>query len=273
MLKREGRNLVLKVKGLPRIEVKTERELPPNALLKAIRITRKPLRTEVGLSYEMPTLEAKPVVNNPAGIDTEISKRLTLSNGETVEKRKVDRRRLILLQRSASRKKKGSNNRRKAVSLLAKEWQRVTDKERNYLHRLTSEIVRTYDFIAAKRLETKKMLGNRQLARSIQEQTWGKFAVLLNEKAESADVKMVAVNPEGTSQECSSCGAEVKKELSARVHKCNCGLVLDRDTNAAINILHRGISIAGGKLKQSRMAGRMKEKLEIAPVRPRTVYV
>ena len=271
MLKREGQKLVLKVKGLPRIEVKTKRELPPNALLKAIRITRKALRTEVGLSYEMPTPEAKPVVDNPVGIDMGISKRLTLSNGETVEKREVDRRRLIRLQRSVSRKNKGSNNRRKAVSLLAKEWQRVTDKERNYLHRLTSEIVRTYDFMAVERPETKKMLGNRYLARSIQEQTWGKFITLLNEKAESAGVTEVAVNPEGTSQECSSCGAEVKKELSVRVHRCNCGLVLDRDVNAAINILHRGISIAGGNI--SRMVGRMKNKQRVAFVRPRTVYV
>lgn len=247
MLKREGQKLVLKIKGLPRIEVKTERELPPNTLLKAIRITRKPLRTEVALSYELLTPEAKSV-SNPVGIDMGISKRLTLSNGETVEKREIDRQKLIRLQRSVSRKKKGSNNRRKAVSLLAKEWQRLTEKERNYLHRLTSEIVRMYDFIAVEKLETKKMLGNGQLAKSISEQTWGKFATLLNEKAESAGVKMVYVNPQGTSQECSSCGAEVKKDLSTRIHRCNCGLVLDRDINAAINILHRGISIAGGNV-------------------------
>ncbi len=269
MLKREGQKLVLKVKGLPRIEVKTERELPSNALLKAIRITRKPLRTEVALSYKLPTPETKPV-SNPVGIDMGISKRLTLSNGETVEKREIDRRKLIRMQRSVSRKRKGSNNRRKAVSLLAREWQRLTDKERNYLHRLTSEIVRMHDFIAVEKLETKKMLGNRQLAKSIQEQTWGKFATLLNEKAESAGVKMVYVNPKGTSQECSSCGAEVRKELSTRVHRCNCGLVLDRDVNAAINILHRGISIAGGNV--TRMVGRMREKQDSGLVRPRTIY-
>ena len=272
MLKREGQKLVLKIKGFPRIEVKTERELPPNALLKTIRITRKPLRTEVALSYELPTPEAKPV-GNPVGIDMGISKRLTLSNGETVEKREMDRRKLIRLQRSVSRKKKGSNNRRKAVSLLAKEWQRSTDKERNYLHRLTSEIVRMYDFIAVERLETKKMLGNRRLAKSIQEQTWGKFAALLNEKAESAGVTVVAVDPKGTSQECSSCGVTVEKSLSVRMHRCTCGYETDRDVNAAINILHRGISVAGGKLKQSRMVGRMKNKRRVAFARPRTVEV
>ena len=269
MLKKQGDKLVLKVKGLPRIEVKTERELPPNNLLKAIRITRKPLRTEVCLSYELPTPETKPVTN-PVGIDMGISKRLTTSNGEIVEKRTIDIKKIIRLQRSVSRKTKGSNNRRKAVSLLAKEWQRVSDKERGYLHRLTAEIVKMYDFIAVEKLETKKMLGNKRLARSISEQAWGKFITLLNEKAESAGVKIVAVNPKGTSQECSSCGAEVKKDLSVRTHKCSCGLVMDRDINAATNILHRGITIAGGNV--TRMAGRMREKLEIAPARPRTVY-
>ena len=269
MLKKQGDKLVLKIKGLPRIEVRPSRELPPNNLLKAIRITRKPLRTEVALSYDLPNPEVKPV-GNPVGIDMGVSKRLTLSDGETVEKRTIDRKKMIRLQRSVSRKVKGSNNRRKAVALLAKEWQRLTDKERDYLHRLTAEIVKMYDFIAVEKIKTKNMLRNRHLAKSISEQTWGNFITLLNEKAESAGVKIVAVNPKGTSQECSSCGAEVKKDLSVRTHKCSCGLVMDRDVNAALNILHRGITIAGGNV--SRMAGRMKEKLDSSLARPRTVY-
>ena len=271
MLKKQGNKLVLKIKGLPRIEVKPSRKLPPNNLLKAIRITRKPLRTEVCLSYDLPTPEAKPEVNNPVGIDMGISKRLTLSDGETVENREIDRKKIIRLQRSVSRKKKGSNNRRKAVSLLAKEWQRLTDKERDYLHRLTAEIARMYDFIAVEKLKTKNMLRNGNLARSISEQTWGKFITLLDEKAESAGGKMVYVDPRGTSQECSNCGATVKKSLSVRVHRCSCGYEADRDVNAAINILHRGITIAGGNV--TRMAGRMREKqADVGPVRPRTVY-
>lgn len=92
------------------------------------------------------------------GMDMGISKRLALSDGRTVKKREIDRKKLIRLQRSVSRKMKGSNNRRMAISLLAKQWQRVTDGERGYLHRLTSEIVRMHDFIAVERLETKKML-------------------------------------------------------------------------------------------------------------------
>jgi len=254
MLKREGNKIVLKIKGLPRIELKTSRELPPNSRLKAIRITRKALRTEVALSYELPTPETKPVTN-PVGIDMKEIKRL---------------------QRSVSRKERRSNNWRKAVSLLAREWQRVSDGERDYLHRLTSEIVKIYDFIAVEKLITKNMLRSGKLARSISEQTWDKLITLLNEKAERAGIRMVEVDPKGTSQECSSCGATVKKSLSVRTHKCSCGYEADRDVNAALNILHRGLaSITGGRLDiESRAVGRMKQKqADVGPVRPRTVEV
>ena len=89
----------------------------------------------------------------------------------------------------------------------------------------------------------------------------GKCIALLDEKAESAGGDVVYVDPRGTSQECSGCGAVVKKSLSVRTHRCDCGVEMDRDVNAAINILHRGLSpVAGGKLKQSRVVGRMRVK-------------
>ena len=78
MLKRQGNKLVLKIKGLPRIEVKSSRELPSSTLLKAIRITRKPLRTEVSLSYELPEPEQTRKITNPVGIDTVSYTHLTL---------------------------------------------------------------------------------------------------------------------------------------------------------------------------------------------------
>ena len=275
MLKHQNDKIILKLKGLPRIEVKSSRELPANGLLKAIRITRKPLRTEVALSYEVPKPEQMKEAENPVGIDMGVSKRVTLSNGKAVKNREVGYSRLIRLQRSISRKKKDSKNRRKAVLLFAKEWQRLTDKERNYLHRLTAALVKMYDFIAVEKLETKNMLrNNKHLAKNIAEQTWGKFTTLLNEKAESAGVRMVRVNPKNTSQECSNCGAEVKKDLSVRVHRCTCGYEVDRDVNAAKNILHRGLSlVTGGKLYlESRMVGRTEDKrADLGPVRPRTV--
>ena len=86
----------------------------------------------------------------------------------------------------------------------------------------------------------------------------------------SVRAQLHRVTHRGTSQECSACGATVKKDLSVRVHKCDCGYVADRDINAAINILHRGISIAGGNV--TRMIERMKDKSEVVLTRPRTVY-
>ncbi len=88
------------------------------------------------------------------------------------------------------------------------------------------------------KLKTKNMLRNGKLARSISEQTWGKAVTLLTEKAESACGTVVGVDPRGRAQECSSCGATVKKSLSVRTHKCSCGYEADRDVNAALNILH-----------------------------------
>ena len=139
------------------------------------------------MSYELATPEEKPVTK----IDMGVSKRLTTSDGKTVEKREIDRKKIIRLQRSVSRKVRGSNNWKKAVISLAREWQRVTDKERDYLHRLSAEMVKIYDFIAVEKLKTKNMLRNGNLARSISEQTWDKLITLLNEKAESAGIKMV----------------------------------------------------------------------------------
>ncbi len=132
-----------------------------------------------------------------------------------------------------------------------------------------------YDLIVVEKLRTKNMVRNSKLARSIHEQSWGKLITLLNEKAESAGVRVVEVDPRGTSQECSGCGATVKKSLSVRTHRCECGVVMDRDVNAAINILHRGLAlVAGGKLDlESRMVGRMEtmKRAEVGPVRPGTV--
>jgi putative transposase len=87
------------------------------------------------------------------------------------------------------------------------------------------------------------MVKNHHLAKSISDASWAKFIEYVSYKAESAGKKVIFVNPRNTSQICSSCGAIVKKSLSVRVHKCpSCGLILDRDVNAAINILRLGTS-------------------------------
>ena len=90
------------------------------------------------------------------------------------------------------------------------------------------------------------MLGNDRLARAISDVAWGNFLLTLRSKAESAGVAFVEVNARGTSQECSGCGQVVPKDLSQRWHSCECGCSLDRDENAARNILARGLQARTG---------------------------
>ena len=93
------------------------------------------------------------------------------------------------------------------------------------------------------------MVKNHHLAKSISDAAWGNFISTLASKAENAGLHLLKVSPHGTSQECSGCGEKVKKSLSVRTHRCNsCGLVLDRDHNAAINILRVASTLRGGAL-------------------------
>ncbi|MCL5271912.1 MAG: RNA-guided endonuclease TnpB family protein [Gammaproteobacteria bacterium] len=115
-------------------------------------------------------------------------------------------------------------------------------QRRDLHHKAALLLVNQYDLIDIENLQIKNMTQNHQLAKSIADAGWGNFRLILTNKAESAGRKVVEVDPKGTSQLCSQCGAEVKKKLRQRWHRCpTCGLSIDRDINAAINILKRAI--------------------------------
>jgi putative transposase len=101
-------------------------------------------------------------------------------------------------------------------------------------------LLKKYDVVAVEKLNIKGLAKSR-LAKSVNDAGWGQFISILTVKAENAGLKVVAINPNGTSQECSSCGQKVKKPLSQRMHNCpNCNISLCRDLNASINIKARG---------------------------------
>jgi len=113
-------------------------------------------------------------------------------------------------------------------------------------HKTALDIVRRYGYIAVECLNVTGMLGNRRLARAISDVAWSAFIATLTHKAESAGATVIKVLPQGTSQECSACGLTVRKTLSDRYHECpHCGLYLQRDVNAAINILNRAFTLPG----------------------------
>jgi putative transposase len=187
-------------------------------------------------------------IKSAVGIDVGLSKFASLSTGEQIENPRFYRRlerKLARAGRNVSRKVKGSKKRRKAVRRLQRVHARITNHRMNFTHHLSKRILREHQLIAVEKLNIAGMARSR-LAKSILDAAWGQFLFQLAYKAEEAGCLFVAVNPRGTSQECSKCGDIVQKSLSVRVHTCTCGFVLDRDVNAAKNILQRALESAPG---------------------------
>lgn len=200
---------------------------------------------------EIPTVPL-PDTGKQIGIDVGLTSFLTDSDGNKVNNPKYFRQGesdLRKKQRKMSRRKKTSTGRKKAKLLVAKSHQKVTNQRIDFLHKTANQYISHFDLIAIEKLQVKNMIRNKHLSKSISDAGWNTFGEFLTYKAESANRKIVKVNPNGTSQECSGCGSIVKKSLSVRVHVCPlCNLVMDRDQNAAKNILKRGVGQTPGVL-------------------------
>lgn len=191
--------------------------------------------TVEGLLQE-PRENESPVV----GLDLGLMHFATFSNGLVVPNPRFLRRRerkLASLHRKLSKKVKRSKNRFKAKVRLALGYEKLTNARRDFLHKLSTGLVNTYSLIALEKLNVRKM-SRGGFGKFIHDVSWSMFANMLGYKAEGAGCQVVFVNPKNTSKECSTCGNLVEKELRDRVHSCsNCGLVINRDLNAALNIL------------------------------------
>jgi len=148
-------------------------------------------------------------------------------------------------QRRLSRKQKGSSNRKKARQRLAKKHLRISRQRREHAKRIARCVVLSNDFIAYEDLQVKNLVKNHNLAKSISDVGWYQFRIWLEYFAYKFGKATVAVPPQYTSEECSNCGRIVKKALSTRTHACACETILDRDHNAAINILREGLRTTG----------------------------
>jgi putative transposase len=149
------------------------------------------------------------------------------------------------LHKRVSRKKKGSANRRKARKRLAKVYLKVSRQRKDHAIETARALVQSNDLIAYEDLQVKNLVRNHHLAKSISDASWSMFTTWLVYFCQVYGKWAIAVAPQYTSQDCHACGARVKKSLSTRTHKCRCGTQLCRDTNAARNILNRGLSTVG----------------------------
>jgi putative transposase len=142
---------------------------------------------------------------------------------------------LARVQRKISRRQKGSNNRKKAVKWYQRIHEKIKNKRRDFVHELSTQYAKNYDVTVVEDLKKTNMAKNHNLSQKILDSGWGIFETMLDYKT-----ILVKVNPRNTSIDCSRCGGKVPKTLAVRTHQCNqCGLVLDRDHNAAVNILQR----------------------------------
>jgi putative transposase len=179
------------------------------------------------------------------GVDVGLKSFITLSNGGHVDNPRFfvhEENALAKSQRKLSKAEKVTSERAKALKVVHRVHERITNKRDDFVQKVSLSLVKAYDLIAFEDLNIKGMIKNHCLAKHIGDAAWNKLITTTSYKAEWAGKRVELVNPSNTSQVCSGCGQIIKKDLSERVHRCSfCGLTLDRDQNAAINILRLGL--------------------------------
>lgn len=226
--------------------VKVKLHRPVEGKIKTISFTREPDGWHVIFSCELPDPEVQASTLPAVGIDMGLKAFLITSDGESVSSPKFYRQaqaKLRRAQRHLARCKKGSNRRRKAAKRVAKLHQHIANQRKDFHHKTALALVQKHGVIAVEDLSIKGIARTR-LAKSVHDAAWGQFLTILQYKAAEAGVAVMAVDPRHTTQACSKCGTlpDTPKTLATREHKCpHCGFIADRDHNAALNILQRGL--------------------------------
>jgi putative transposase len=247
---------------LPKVgNVKAKFHRPLGGTPKTCTIKREGEQWYVVFACEIET-HPLPVSYEDVGIDLGVGKLATLSTGDTIENPRYYRKsekKLAKLHQSLDRKKRGSNRRKRAKQAVAKAYRKVANQRHDFLHKESHKLVNRYQVIVFEDLETANLVKHPKskqdengkylpngasqkagLNKSILDAGWYEFVQYTSYKAANAGRSVLFVNPRYTSQTCSGCGTIKKKELSERWHSCECGTELDRDHNAAINILRAG---------------------------------
>ncbi len=247
----------LRLSMLGELPIEVHRE-PPAGRVKTCTVEREGDRWFAILTYEMEDPPSPPSTppSAPIGVDLGLSHLATLSTGETVEPPKFLRRaeeRLRRAQRVVSRRTKGSHRREKARERLARCHAKVRDQRRDFAHKVTSTWAARHDLIAFEDLSVPSMLGDAHLSRSISDAGWGMLRQMAAYKETRRSGRYVEVPASGTTQTCSGCGRlhDPPLTLQDRTYVCPCGLHMDRDLNAARNILARALATVPGGTGES----------------------
>ncbi|AIE73372.1 RNA-guided endonuclease TnpB family protein [Synechocystis sp. PCC 6714] len=260
-------------KCLEPLDIRWSRQLPKGCKPSSVTVRLHPSgRWHISVRFDDPTIKPLPVTNKAVGIDLGVTSLIATSNGDKVtnpKQFKKHHRRLRLAQKRLARKEKGSKNREKARRKVAKIHLKITDSRKDFLHKLTTQLVRENQTITVEALMVKNMVKNPKLALSISDSGWGEFVRQLDYKCRWYGRNLVKIDhwfP--SSKRCSSCGHILDKmPLNIRSWQCpSCGTTHDRDTNASKNILAAGlaVSVCGATVRpeqsKSVKAGAMKQK-------------
>jgi putative transposase len=247
----------LKLSKIGLIKIKLHREIIGK--IKTCSIIRSSGKYYACFSCELPDIIKLNKFDNIIAIDLGIKTLAVDSNGESIFNPKIlsqHKDKLAKAQRKLEKigRLKANRSKREAQkNHIARIYEKITNVRSDFLHKTSRKLVNKYDVIILEKLNISNMFSNKTyLNRSINDVAWATLTQMITYKAEEAGKHVIFVNPRNTSQECSGCGAIVKKDLSVRIHDCkHCGLVIDRDLNAAKNILNRGMSQVD-KLRENR---------------------
>lgn len=236
--------------GIGKLKLKGTRDLNfySSDQIKRVRLVKRADGYYVQFCIQVDRLETAPMTGKTIGLDVGLKEFYTDSNGEMAPNPRFLRRgetRLKRTQRLVCRKVKGGSNRRKARVILGRRHLKISRQRKDHAIKLARCVITSNDVVVYEDLRVSNMIKNHCLAKSISDASWYQFRVFLEYFGKVFGRITIAVNPAYTSQECSNCGEVVKKSLSTRTHACQCGCEMDRDRNAAINILNRGIGTTG----------------------------
>jgi len=255
---------------------------PPTGTMKTCTVKREGEYWSIVFTCEVEQALVYHRSSEAVGIDLGLLHFATLSDGSTVENPRHLRQaeqKLKKLQEALSRKKRGSKRRRKAAGRVGKAHRHIRSQRKDFHHKEARKLVKSYQTIVFEKLQPANMSKRPEpkqdeatgqyvpngasakagLNKSILDAGWGQFQQICKNKAECAGSRIVFVSPNYTSQMCSGCGAIVQKELEERWHTCSCGCSLDRDHNAAINILRLGLQA----LEKSPALGRSAQRTHL----------
>jgi putative transposase len=272
---RDGR-LTLAKMSAP-LDIRWSRPLPEGAVPTTVTVSRDAAgRWFVSLLCDDRIAPAEATAN-AVGIDAGITSLVTLSTGEKVTNPKherQDRTRLARAQRELSRTAKGSNNREKARRKVGRVHARITDRRRDFLHKLSTRLVRENQTVVIEDLAVRNMVKNHNLARAISDASWRELRMMLEYKCAWYGRNLVVVDRWFPSSKlCGACGTIAEKmPLNVREWTCECGTVHDRDVNAAKNILAAGLAVSAcgdgvRPQRESSRTGRSSVKQEASPAR------